>query len=93
MQCVVFVVLVRHIGFRQLIATLSCTWVIRKTKQIRSGRDIKSNQGRQYVVELELYIESIKCVKPGKRVFFFLLKISKSVILVETVQTKPYIFL
>ena len=42
-------------GFLRLVAALSCVWVIRIVKHIKSNRDVdtKSNHGRQYAVELE----------------------------------------
>ena len=51
----VCVILVQRSGFRRIVAPLFCVWVIRTVKQIQSGKDIKSNHGRQYVIELELY--------------------------------------
>ena len=51
---------------------------------------------RFYFGMMKVFVVTKISVKPGKRVLlllFFLLKMSESVILVETVQTKPYIFL
>ena len=56
MQYVVYVVLVRRFDFRCFVVMFSCMWVILLVKQIRSGRDIKSNHDRQYAVELVICI-------------------------------------
>ena len=55
MQSVVCVVLV-HVGFRRLVATISHAWVIQMIKQIRSSKDIKLNYDRQYAIKLESYV-------------------------------------
>ena len=56
MRHVVYVVLVRRFGFHCLGAMISCVRVIWTAKYIRSDKDIKSNHGRQYIAELELYV-------------------------------------
>ena len=34
----------------------TCVWEIQIVKHIRSDKDNKSNHGRQYTIELELYV-------------------------------------